>query len=266
MWYDSLPEDLKNNPTVQKYKTPEDQVKAHLELQSVMGNDKVPIPKDENDAVAIATFNRALGIPEAPEGYELEDVKAEGFEEMQFGDEVFQQVAHKHGLTPKQANGLKASYVELLSGIHKASEEAHMKKLQETNAALNKEWGVAKEGKVKLAQAVMNKFAGNKENFDHINALVGDDPIALKFLAQVGEQFKEGSLGDMGTPLTGFTKTPAEAKQEYDVIMSNPKDLYWQDTEFGDKTIPKQPESARKQRVAYVEDLLKQMNAGSGNA
>jgi hypothetical protein len=253
-WYDSLPEDLRNNPTVQKYKTPEDQVKGHLELQKMMGNDKVVLPKDENDEVAIAAFNKAIGVPDEAKGYDIPTPEnVEGFEGMQFGTDEFKELAFKHKLTPAQAAGIQNDYVEMLTGIKANSEKGYIEALNQAKADLTAEWGLAYEGKVKLAQSVMNKFAGNKENFEYINAKIGADPIALKFLASVGEQFSEGSLGEMGEHTSTFTKTPVEAKREYDAIMNDPNDVYWAGVR--NKTVVS--EAARRERVEYVESLLK---------
>ena len=253
-WYDSLPEDLRNNPTVQKYKTPEDQVKGHLELQKMMGNDKVALPKDENDTAAIAAFNRAIGVPDVAKGYDLPVPDAiPGMEGMQFGSDEFKGIAHKHKLTPTQAAGLQGDYVAMLADIKATSEQGYIDAVNEAKASLTKEWGLAYETKVKLAQSVMNKFAGNKENFEYINAKIGADPIALKFLATVGEQFGEGSLGDMGVHSTSFTKTPVEAKREYDGIMADKNDDYW----TGVRNKNTIPEAQRRERVAYVESLLR---------
>jgi hypothetical protein len=264
-WYSGLSDDLRNNPTVQKYKSQEDQVKAHLELQSVMGNDKVPIPKDENDAIAIATFNKALGIPEKAEDYKLGEVKdVEGFENMSFGNERFQEVAHKHGLTPKQAEGLRNDYIEMLGGIQNQSKEEYIAQVNKAKSELTSEWGLKYDSNIALAQSVMNKFTNSKEEFDHINALVGNDPLALKWMATIGGQFKEGSLGDLGQPAPGFTKTPSEANEEYERIMADKQDIYWAGT--GPGTKDGVPESARQERIKYVEGLLKQINAGKGNS
>ena len=259
-FYDNYPEDIKSNPTIQKFKAPEDLAKSYLELQSVMGNNKVPIPKDENDKVAIATFNKALGIPDTAEGYELEEVKdSDSFKGLSFGDDEFKAVAHKHGLSTKQANGLKASYIEMLTGIRQNNEQEYTDNLHKTKNELMREWGMKFDQNVNLAQSVMNKFSGSKEEFDHINALIGGDAKALKLLAKVGSQFKEGSLGDLGTPAAGFTKTPNEARTEYEAIMGNPSDVYWSGT---NKDAPKVGEVVRKARIDHVESLLKQMNHG----
>lgn len=258
-WSDTLPEDLKSNPVVQKYKTQEDMVKGHLNLQKLVGNDKVPIPKDENDTVAIEAMNRALGVPEEAAGYELENpTPPEGMESVTFGMDQFKALAHKHSLTPAQAKGIQEDYVGMLTQAHEVIQKSFQDQVNEAKGELKKEWGLAYDANIKTAQLVMNKFAGSEEAFEHINAKIGADPVAMKWLAKLGAQFKEGSLGD--TPPGGsFTKTPAAAKAEYDKIMSDNNDPYW----AGVRNQQKIPESVRRERVAYVESLLAMQLAGN---
>jgi hypothetical protein len=251
--------DLKNNPKIQEFKDQGAMAKSYLELQSLLGNEKVALPKDENDTVAIDMLNKALGVPDTAEAYELPDPKPpEGLENMAFGMDQFKALAHKHKLTPAQAKGIQGDYVEMLTGIHTELSTSFTAEVTKSAQELKKEWGLAYDSKIKTAQNVMNKFAGSKEAFEHINAKIGADPIAMRMLATVGDQFKEGSLGNIGEPATSFTKTPSEAKAEHDKIMADPNDVYW--TGVRNKNII--PESQRKERVAYVESLLAMSLAG----
>ena len=255
-WYDDLPADIKANPSIQKFKKPEDMAKSYLELSGLLGHEKIALPKDADDVVAIAHLNRALGVPEDPSKYELEAIAApEGFEGMEFGDDAFKQLAFNHKLTPAQANGLKKDYVAMLAEMKGNAEKAYTEQIEASKSALTKEWGLAYEPKVKLAQSLMNKFAGSKENFDAINAKIGTDPAALRMLAKIAENFSEGSLGDLGDEGSRFTKTPSEAKAEYDKIMNDPNDVYWS----GVRNNAIVSESIRKERISHVESLLKQM-------
>jgi len=253
-WYDGLPQDMKDNPNIQKFKDVDGMAKSYLELSSLLGHEKVPIPKDENDLAAIAHLDKVRGVPDDVKGYELEaPTPPPGMEGMEFGMDRFKELAHKHKLTPTQAKGIMDDYTGMLAEIHKGSQDAYVDSVNIAKNELNKEWGLTYATKVKLAQDVMNKFAGSKEAFEHINAKLGADPVALKFLATVGSNFKEGSLGNLGEPATSFTKTPTEAKREYDGIMNDPNDIYWS----GVRNNQVVSESVRKERITHVESLLR---------
>jgi len=245
---------MRNNPNIQKFKDKEGMAKSYLELQKLLGHEKVALPKDENDAEAIAHLNKALGVPDEPKGYDLKVPEPiPGLEQVQFGMDEFKQISHELNLTQKQSEKLLEKYNGMLTDIQKGAQDAYVEQLNGTKKELMNEWGLAYESKVKLAQDVMNKFSGNKETFDYVNSKIGGDPTTLKWLALVGESFKEGSLGDLGNPATGFTKTPSEAKGEYDKIMNDPNDIYWS----GVRNNQIVSESVRKERIGYVESLLK---------
>ena len=254
-WYDSLQsEDLKSHPKIQEFKDADGLAKSYLELQSVLGNEKIAVPKDENDKVAIDLLNKAIGIPEDVAGYKMEAPKPpEGLEHMAFGLDEFKEMALKHKLTPTQAEGLMNEYVGLLGNLKVNAEKQYMDGLDATKNELKAEWGLAYDANVKLAQSVMNKFTSNKEEFDHVNAMIGADPVSLKWLANIGKNFSEGSLGNIGDQGTRFTKTPSEAKTEYEAIMSDPNDIYW----AGVRNQNPVSESVRKERIGYVESLLR---------
>jgi hypothetical protein len=261
-WHNRLSDDIKAHPKIQSYKTENDLARGYLELQTLLGHEKVALPKDDKDTVAIEHLNRALGVPEAPEGYKLEEpAKIPGMEDIEFGVSEFEAVAHKHNLTPKQAQGILGEYRDMLASVRETMLNEHKAAVEESKAALTKEWGAAYEPNVKLAQSVMNKFAGSKEAFDHINAAIGADPVALKMFAEIGKNFSEGTLGDLGHQGTSFTKTPAQAKEEYESIMADPDDIYW----AGVQNKKAVSESARKARIEHVEDLLRMSQVG-GNA
>lgn len=259
-WYDSLTDpDIKNNPIVTKYKTVDDLVKGHLNLQQLMGHEKVPIPKDENDIEAIKLFDKVRGVPESIEGYELDNPEPlPGMDKMVFGTDEFKAMAHKHRLTPEQAKGIQGDYVAMLKAIHEQMNKDYTEAVTNSKNQLQKDWGMAYDSNVRLAQAVMNKFTASKEEFDALNAKLGTDPVALRFLAKLGGQFKEGSLGDFNAP-SSFTKTPTEAKAEYDKIMNDPNDIYW----AGVRNNQIVQESVRKERITYVESLLQMSMAGN---
>ena len=255
-WYDDLDEDIRNHPKIQEFKNKGAMAKSYLEIQSLLGHDKVAIPKDENDTAAHQMMDKARGVPETVEGYTLDaHDPIEGMEQMAFGDEQFKALAHKLRLTPGQANGLKTEYVALLKGVKESATNDFTNSVNASAVELKKDWGLAYDSKVKLAQNVMNKFAGSKEAFEHINAKIGADPIALRLLASIGEQFTEGTLGDLGAPQTKFTKTPQDAATEHAKIMNDPNDIYW----AGTRNKLAVTESVRMERVKYVESLLAMM-------
>lgn len=228
-WKGHLPVDLANSPTMQKYKDTKegfaDAVKAHHELQKMMGYEKVPIPKGPDDKLAMDAFKKAFRIPESADGYGLPDVEVpENLKGLTFDKKTFAEVVHKRNLTPDQAKSLWNDYVDL----GKKQYADAVKKYQDevTNAAtqLKGEWGDAYESKIEIGQMVINKFSTDQDTNDYITSVLAKDPRGIKFLAKVGEQFAENKIGDF--KYQRHSLTPDEAQREIDSIRRDAKHPY----------------------------------------
>jgi hypothetical protein len=242
-WYASLDGDYNQHPSIQKFSDANGLAKSYLSLEKMMGQDKIVMPKEETDVEGWNSLYGRLGVPETAEGYGLVQPEGvpEGLQDAQMDVKAFAEIAKGLNLTPKQAKGLQTEYADMITGIYNTSEAGKATEMENAKAELTNEWGLAYNEKINLAQNVLTQFAGDKAEFDYINAKIGNDPKAVKMLAKIGAQFSEGSLGDF-KPSGSFTKTPAEAKGEYDAIMNDTSDPYW---------------SGDQSRVDYVMSLLK---------
>ena len=52
--------------------------KSYLSLESLMGQEKIPVPKNAEDTAAWAMYKKAFNVPESAEKY---DIKIEGVED-----------------------------------------------------------------------------------------------------------------------------------------------------------------------------------------
>ena len=101
-WKSTLPEDLKNDPTLSNFKDVESLAKTVVHQQKVLGN-RIPIPKTDEEKMEV--YNK-LGRPEAADKYEVnvpEDYSAY-FSPEQINQ--FKNVAHQMGLKQQQVGGL----------------------------------------------------------------------------------------------------------------------------------------------------------------
>lgn len=104
----------------------------------------------------------------------------------------------------------------------------------------------------------------NQEDYKYFLDKIGNDAKFIKLLARMGDNISEGSLGGMEGQVSGFTKTPSEAKAELDRIMNDPEDAYWAGSrnKRNDPAWCKQnnksfvSEQERKARVNYVLSLM----------
>lgn len=254
----ALSVEYQNNPSITKFGGDVNKLaKSYLSLESLMGQGRVAIPKDENDANAWGLYDKAFGIPEAATGYEL--TAPEGADLTTFKD-----LMKQNHISPSVAQKLLDAHLNEFTNYEalKAQEAESMKTAAE--AELKKEWGMKYPENMAKASKYLEKMSDNKEDFDYFIDKIGNDAKFIKLLARMGDNISEGSLGGMEGQVSGFTKTPSEAKAELARIMSDPEDAYWAGSRNrrNDPAWCKQnnkgfvSEEERKARVNYVLSLM----------
>lgn len=233
-WKAKLPGDMAKSPTLQKFEdTPEGLGKAfesHLNLEKLLGHEKVPLPKGPEDKDGWARFNKALGVPEKPEGYGLVDISVpENMKALAFDKKQFAEIVHSLNLTPAQAKGLWSTYTKLNIDAYGKALTTHQETMTKAVNALRQEWGDAYDANVDLGQTVINKFAGDQETADFLTASLSSDPRGVKFLAKIGSQFAENKIGEFAVKRYAFS--PQEAKAEVDRIRGDLKGPYYSENE-----------------------------------
>src|SRR5690349_23798919 len=76
-WKASLPDDLKASPVLQKFKTPEDAYRAHINLESVIGHKRLVVPDAKADEKTWEDVYNQLGRPPTPDKYPVPEFKFE---------------------------------------------------------------------------------------------------------------------------------------------------------------------------------------------
>lgn len=249
-WKAHLAPDFANSPTLKNFPDTKEgfnnAVKSHLELQKLMGNEKVPIPKGPNDTAAKAIFNKALGIPDNPQGYALPDVEVPAnMKGLAFDKAKFAEIMHKHELTPTAAKGIWEAYTNMAKQGYADAVKKRQDELTQMVNGLRQEWGDAYQSKVELGQMVINKFSDDPEMADFITAVLVGDPRGAKFLAKIGDQFAENKIGDF--KYQRHSLTPEEAQREVDSIRRDMNHPYNNE---------KCSEPERRRAIEYVNSLI----------
>jgi hypothetical protein len=248
-WYQNLDTQFQNNPTVQKYQNQNEFVKAHLELVSKLGSDKIALPKDANDKAGWEAIYEKLGMPKEAKDYEFtaHELPKELGEQNLDG---FKQKARELGLSKKQAAELYDWHVGNVKNQYGEIVKQQEGALKQAEDMLRKEFGLNYDSALKASNAAFVKMFG-QEGAKQLQNVVGNNPAFIKGMYEVSKMLGEDTIGKFTN--SGFTKTPQEAKIELDAIMANPNDPYWGN---GDT-----PSLVQKERVKYVEGLY-QMIAG----
>lgn len=253
----ALSAEYRDNPSITKFGGDVNKLsKSYLELQSLMGQGRVAIPKDENDGVAWGLYDKAFGVPDTAEAYELTGEYADLPE--------FKTLMKQNHIPPATAQKLLDAHLHEFEAYEQLKSQEAEQARQTAANELKKEWGLKYNENIETARNFLQKMAGSREEYDYFNSLIGNDAKFIKLLSRIGSQISEGSLGGFEGQVSGFTKTPAEAKAELDKIMNDPSDAYW----AGARNKRNDPnwcrqnnahfvsESERKARVAYVNSLM----------
>ena len=229
-WKQSLRNDLRDSPLLQKFEdTPDGLNKAlesHANLEKLLGHEKVPIPKDINDVEGWNRFSKAMGIPDKAQGYGLPDANIpESMKDLTLDKNKFAEVMHAHKVHPSAVKGIWETYQKMAIDSYKQVIDKQQAKLTETVNTLKGEWGDAYNTNVELGQMVINKFSSDQETNDYITSVLSQDPRGIKFLAKIGDQFAENKVGEF--QMKRFSLAPDEAMEEVRKMKADMDGPYW---------------------------------------
>jgi hypothetical protein len=211
-WRDTLPDDLKAAKSLEKYGDVPALAKAYVDAEALIGRKGAIIPKEGDAPEVTAAWRKALGVPEKADGYTI--ARPEDVPEALWSDGTaakYREIAHKHGLTPAQAQAVAGEFLQ-----HQAGEVAALAQAgQEAVATLRKEWGAKFEQNVTLATRAAAAFLPG-DLLDMVlptGQRLGDHPDMVKAFAKIGAAQGEDAAPGLGTGRTGLM-TPSEAKTE----------------------------------------------------
>jgi len=224
-FYGSLSTDVKSNPSMMKFENSsnEDIAKSYINLQSKISAKGLIIPAKGASKEETASFWKELGRPDTAEGYQLtlpQNLHKSVVSNSE-SQKVFKAKCHEIGLSSDQTQLLHSWYITELSGTMKQQEEEDTKTVNEAKTALNAKWGTTYEGKLALANKVVNKFGGEKV-LELFKDGLGANPLVLEMMSNIGDALSEDALGPGGkSAYGGLTPDAAQAKKTEILANSN---------------------------------------------
>lgn len=220
-WRDSLPADLKADPSIAGFKDLGDLAKSYIHAASMVGRDKVVVPTDKSTKEEWDAFHAKIGRPESPDKY---GVKLEGVPEDV--SKSFLQKAFDLGLNKKhvaeiiQWNDTEAKkQVETQRAQQQAKEQ---NVLRDYKAKVGGEERFA--SRVEIAREAMYLTA-DKEVIEMLHSTgLGSDPRFIEYFAKLGERMKEDGIKGHGG--VSFGSQLSELEDEYAKVM-DPSSPYW---------------------------------------
>jgi hypothetical protein len=216
---DWIPEALRGNKSLGKFKTAGDLAQSYVNLERSLGS-RVEIPGENATPEQRSAFYAKLGVPDTHDGYEAPSAP-EGVEldNEYFG--AFRTKAKELNLTKAQAKGLAdwvvarevAKYSEFSANSEK-SRKASMEKLRNG-------WGAAADQNVGLVQRLIDEY-GDEETISDLNETgAGNRAGILRMFAKIARTQVDNDVmaaADIGTSQkaaqTDLDNTLAAAKAD----------------------------------------------------
>jgi hypothetical protein len=231
-WRNALPQELATDKSLADIKDLGGLAKSFIHAQRLVGSDKIPIPKDDDQPGWDAVFAR-LGRPGKPEEYEFTPLSEvpEGFSMDPEFEKAWRAKAHAAGLSKKQASMLWGELSQRAVQQYKGISQSMAERRTKDQASLKTEWGQAYNEKLKIAQRAVDAIerAGVKGLNEWLKSTGnGSEAIVQRLFALIGEKAGEEQLGP-GDARRGLT--PREAESQANRIIEDKahpdNEAYW---------------------------------------
>lgn len=208
-WRESLPEDLRSDPSLKDYVDVAGLAKSHVHLNKMVGMDKIPVPtKHATEEDWQLVYNR-LGRPKSANDYTVEGI--EGIDESYLNS--FKEQAHKLGLLPQQVQGVLKYYTDLAQQSQETSVQDLEMYKQQAQDQLRKEFGKAYDDKIQKASNIAMDLLG-AETLNEVRLAdgraLGDHPDLIRAFAKIADMIGEDKV--IGQP-RAMNLTPDDAKK-----------------------------------------------------
>lgn len=232
-WLETLPDDIRQDPSLAMFKDPSALAKSWVNAQKMVGADKVVMPNEKSSEEEWNAFYQKLGRPESPDKYEIK--APEGMQLDETITNGFKQVAHKLGLSPKQAAGLAEWKFGADSESQKAQAAAEINQLRESIQGYAQKLGGEEKYKARVEDArVAVRALANPELTEFLKTSgLGSRPEMIEFFAELKSMMGEDKIRD-GTGVSFAGEDPSVLQREIEDIekkmfsdMNNPNRENW---------------------------------------
>ncbi len=215
-WRDTLPEDIKNDPSLLPFSDIGNLAKSYISTKQMVGKKGAIVPDwAKSTPEEQQAFFKSIGVPDADK-YDVappKDVKVNPEIVKQFKD-----AALKNGLLPKQANEILGWYTKLESDAVGKAGDARETQRKEQMEGLKKEWGDGFQKNIASARLAVKEIGGD----DFIKYLdesgIGNDINVIKFAAKAAKLLGEDRLREGGVTSEGIS--PHDIKAQMSEIMA----------------------------------------------
>ena len=222
----SIPEDLRQHPSLSPIKDVENLARSYVNAQRLIGADKIPMPVNPTEEDLDRIYGK-LGRPESPEQY---GISPDGNVITEERATEYADIAHKLRLTPEQANGVLEYYRSAVQHDLDSVSQINSKAIEEATSALQAEWGNNFDAKIESAQKVVDQFgAGNIMEMQLSDGTkLGNHPEVIKTFAKIAE-FRQNVTSEdtVSESTSALGMSVQQASNEIQAIMGDRSHAYW---------------------------------------
>lgn len=219
-WRDSLPDDIKADPSLKDIADIPNLAKSFVNAQKMIGTDKIAKPQKTWGDAQWAEFFAAGGRPESAEKYDFQVQPPEGVQIDEAKMLETKKHLHSLGLNSKQAGAAIKYYLDSIGTSQKALTDADMAAKSAATIELKGKWGVNYDNNMQIAQGVVKKFGSPELVAKLTSTGIGDDPAFIALFHQIGTAIMDDTAHGNGSGL--FVGDSAKAKTEIDSLKIDP--------------------------------------------
>jgi hypothetical protein len=208
-WYDNISDpDLKGYVQNKAWADPGELANGYRNLEKLLGGEKLPMPKGDDDAEGWNRVYDSLGRPKTADDYKLPVPEGASPEFTKEASAKF----HELGINTKQAQALAEWY----SGKSTAAmEQMNLQSSQASESDVNElkqTWGSAFNENLELGRRAAREFGLDNTQLTKIEGALGTKGL-LEFMSKVGRGLTEhGFEGGKSTNSFGMTPEAAQSR------------------------------------------------------
>lgn len=217
-WTHGLAEDQREFAQTKGWRSPGDMLASYRSLEGLLGGEKLPLPKDEADREGYERLYKALGRPDAPEGY---GIKAPKGADGAFAGEAAKWF-HEAGLSAKQGQALAEKWNAYAGAAAEAEDRAFQLRSGQEMGELKTEWGDRYGSNVELARRAASQFGLQPGEIGRLERALGSRRMVetlYRIGAGLGEHSFEAGEGRGGSG--GFRLSPEAARARIAMLKSD---------------------------------------------
>jgi len=172
---------------------------------------RIKVPGEGATPQEIAEYRAAIGVPDAPTGYQLPEFKGADGNPIPVNTALTERIfakAHELGIPKAIGEKLVADEIEAQLAEH----DAAVKQLQADAQKHIAAWGAEKDQGIAQVNAALKELGFTREDVEHMRAMPGGVGKFLDAMRKIGSNFTEDTLirGDRQT--FGMTAQQAQAE------------------------------------------------------